>query len=973
MASEKIDALELDITSKTSTENVDKLIDSLSRLSTELGKIKSKKVSVDIKQTGDASKSAATSVNKLSGSFLTQAIRITAVIALYRKLSGVISDGVANSANYIKSLNMYTVSLGEYADNATKYGETVSDALGIDIASWQKTQGIFQTLITGFGVTGDKAAYMSQNLTQLTYDIASFYGITNEEAANKLKAALSGRLEPIRKLGYDLSQSKLVDLAKNPANYGKQTFSIDKETGAIKANTVATDDNTKHKIVNFNQLTQQEKVQLRYIALMTQVTQVQGNYARALNDPASQMNVFKQQLDMTSRALGNIFIPILNKTLPYLSAFAQLTKEALQSIANLMGFELPDMKDRTDISKNVKPYNDVVKATGNAAKNAKKMKDYLLGIDELNVFNPNTGANGANSGGKNSNLKNLKVPGYDFLGKAVENSIKKAKATIKQFFDDLKKNPFLLNDIFVWGASELGANFWEGLLGKSPEQLAQDAANMGISLEEAMVLAFTDAFANKSADIIGLLVGKTPEQLGEEAASRGMTISEYLIDGFTQKCQALGFNSTSGDQLLLDMLFGKPEDLAQRAAKTGRSVGEQFGLEAARAIIKFFDSPILSELYKILTGRDTKSDLAEINRKLAPKATTAVEINAPNVKIPNLALDGKTKGAEWVNNFASGIKSAEGKVDKASKGVLNTAINGVSNNGNSNTQFSNIANGNSSAYAESFENAYDDVWKSANKGLYQPTINGMTNNGTANSKYKATATSGVKNYTNNIGTSAQKKTVYINAVSLSNEGVSGARSKLGEFATVGANAGAGYISGINNPKNTKEAVKAGAILGANTLIQIKKTLGIESPSKEFAKVGKWSVEGYANAVTDNTKLAVNSVATMANRVLEAASRATELSNRIILNGTIADPTANRVSIPTTNNAGYGVGYANEGAMASLASNIYQAVVSGMSNANIGTSNGGDIKVIIDGKEVFKAVQTESRKRGVAISNGTFSR
>ena len=84
--------------------------------------------------------------------------------------------------------------------------------------------------------------------------------------------------------------------------------------------------------------------------------------------------------------------------------------------------------------------------------------------------------------------------------------------------------------------------------------------------------------------------------------------------------------------------------------------------------------------------------------------------------------------------------------------------------------------------------------------------------------------------------------------------------------------------------------------------------------------------------------------------------------------------ASGVSVPTSTNAGYNISAANTNAMASLAGNIYQAVVSGMSNARINTtSDNGDIKVIIDGKEVFKAVQTESRKRGVAISNGAFSR
>ena len=69
------------------------------------------------------------------------------------------------------------------------------------------------------------------------------------------------------------------------------------------------------------------------------------------------------------------------------------------------------------------------------------------------------------------------------------------------------------------------------------------------------------------------------------------------------------------------------------------------------------------------------------------------------------------------------------------------------------------------------------------------------------------------------------------------------------------------------------------------------------------------------------------------------------------------------------NAGYGIGMANQGAMATLASNIYNAVVSGMAGVSGGK---GDTVIMIDGKEVFRVVQNESRKSGVAISNGAFA-
>lgn len=896
MAAEKIDALQLDVTSSVSTDKVDELIDALGRLGTALDKLKSKSVSVNIRQTGEASNKAAGSVDKLSSSFLNQAIRITALVAVYRKLGKVVSDGIANSATYIKSLNMFTVSLGEYADNASKYGETVSQALGIDIAGWQKTQGIFQTLITGFGVTGDKAAYMSQNITQLSYDIASFYGITNEEAANKLKSALSGRLEPIRKLGYDLSQAKLVDIGQNPANYGKQTFTINKETGAIEANTVATDDNTKHKIVNFNQLTQQEKVQLRYIALMQQVTQVQGNYARALNDPANQLNVFKEQLNMTSRALGNIFIPFLNKALPYLTAFAQLAQQAFQSIANLFGFKLPDMKDRTDISKNVAPYNKVVKATGDAAKNAKKMKDYMLGIDELNVFNPNTGAGGAGGagGGENSNLKNLKLPGYDFLSKAVENSIKKAKEAIQKFFDDLKKDPFILSDIFRWGAGELGADFWEKYLGKTPEQLKKEAALHGRTIGEEFWVQFwakaKGDLGSTGSGVWSMLLGKSPDELAEEANKNGLSVGEQFAASFFEKIRL--------QKTWLQNTIFDSENIAKRAKEAGRTFGEQFGIELMKSYLEAQKgNPLFEALTRVITGKTVKELISGLDKKI-PKA----------VKKPtdNTASAYKYVSADTAKKISS-IQGGEASKDtyetlvpRAFKSDLNTAVTTSRNTGKKvvDAYTGEIAKGKSKA-----TNAGDTVSSGTASGL--------------------------------------------------NKGI--AKAKKSGMQTT-----SGYVEGVL--KLLKEAGKAGGDIGLAALKAANKKLKIESPSKAFAEVGKYSVLGFANAIESNSFLATNAVSDMSKKALNAMSM------------DIIDPmSSGTVSMPSNNNAGYAIGAANEGAMATLASNIYQAVVGGMSSVANSGSTGNDIKVIIDGKEVFKAVQAESRKRGVAISNGAFSR
>ena len=865
---------------------------------------------------------------------------------------------------------MFTVSMGEYADIATKYGQTVSDALGIDIAGWQKTQGIFQTLITGFGVTGDKAAYMSQNITQLTYDIASFYGITNEEAANKIKSALSGRLEPIRKLGYDLSQSKLVDIAKNPANYGKQTFAINKETGAIEANTVATDDNTKHKIVNFNQLTQQEKVQLRYIALMTQVTQVQGNYARALNDPANQLSVFRMQVDQTSRAFGNMFIPALNKVLPYLSAFAQLATQAFQSLANLFGFKLPDMKDRTDISKNVKPYNDVVKATGNAAKNAKKMKDYMLGIDELNVFNPNTGAGGAGGvgGGENSNLKNLKLPGYDFLSKAVENSIKKAKEAIQKLFNDWKQHPITLPlKIIALGFGELakaggevGAGFWEWFLGKSPEKLKQEADAYGRTVGEQFCVAFAEKIQQEQVDFWSKILGKTPEELEAEAQKTGTATGSKFVSSLISQFPSVP-SEWFADNLFLEAILGTPDKMAKRAGEAGRDIADQFVLEfGIKCATELAKHPILTWLFERATGHSLKADLEGMNKALMKTKTPAKKVENPYAYV-------SADKAKQISAIQNGTKNNVVTADL----VIRTPDIAKSET---------VIKGKVGAIAKDAVSTYDNEFSSeetktkttaATNVLYNSALVGANNNGTATSEFGYVSFDMAKNYIANLGTKTQKAQAYSATAGLAVYADSGLKSKNGAFKTTGEQAGAGYVLGVK--KYEKESKKVGGIIGLNALNQIRKTLGIASPSKEFAKVGKFSVEGFANSIEQNKNLAAKAATDLGKSALNALTSASDMSDRIILNGTIADPSAN-VSAKASNASGigYGIGAANEGAMANLASQIYQAVVSGMSAVKEDGEK-QDIKVIIDGKEVFKAVQTESRKRGIAVSNGTFSR
>ena len=320
----------------------------------------------------------------------------------FRQIASVMSNWVKESNDYVENLNLFTVAMGDYAEEAKAYAEEVQSVLGIDPSEWMRNQGVFMQMASGFGVVTDQAALMSKNLTQLGYDISSFYNIGIEESMEKLQSGLAGEIEPLRRLGYAIDVASLERVALN------------------------------HGITeSVNAMTQAEKAQLRYIAIMEQSTNAMGDLARTSQTPANAMRILNQQITQLSRALGNLLIPILQQIIPWVQAFVEVITEAIQALAVFFGFELPtiDYSGLDGVSVGASEAEDAI---GGATDAAKKMKRELLGIDELTILEPNasSGAGGAGGvGGVGGGLK-LDLPEYDFLG-GLTDQANELKDTVK--------------------------------------------------------------------------------------------------------------------------------------------------------------------------------------------------------------------------------------------------------------------------------------------------------------------------------------------------------------------------------------------------------------------------------------------------------------------------------------------------------------------------------------------------------------
>lgn len=211
----------------------------------------------------------------------------------------------------------------------------------------------------------------------------------------------------VRRLGYDLSVARLEQERLN--------LGIDKSVSSM---------------------TQAEKSQLRYYAMMTQVTQVQGDMARTLEQPANMLRVLKAQFEQCARAIGNLFIPILVKVLPFAIAVANALREIVAAIAGLFGVTLqaPDWGD--SFGGATAGSGAIADNMDSAAGSAKELKRYLAGFDELNVLpDQSKSGGGGGAGGGGGGLDFGELPGYDFLENAVTEKIDAWKKKLQPFVD----------------------------------------------------------------------------------------------------------------------------------------------------------------------------------------------------------------------------------------------------------------------------------------------------------------------------------------------------------------------------------------------------------------------------------------------------------------------------------------------------------------------------------------------------------
>ena len=351
-----------------------------------------------------ASQKASSSLSGLASQLENIKKRAAQLVSL-KAISTYLANAVTKFNDFYEATDLFNNAMGELSGQATELISKMESLLGIDPTEAMTNIATIQSLATSFGLASDKAYILSKNLTQLAYDESSYWNKDTATTFTAISSAISGELEPIRRLGVDLSQARLQQelLA---LGFNKQVST----------------------------LSQADKAVLRYIAIMKQTTNIQGNLAQTISSPANMVRILKSEISQLAKAVGQLLYPAFKAILPVLIAAVDLIKEFVISLASVFGQKI-EFTDFSKTQKDIGGVTDAMDDTADATKAAAKAaKDYTMGFDELNIIDPsqNSGSSGSGGGGAAGNLLgDVDLSQYDMFKDYAGSAVDEIKAKLK--------------------------------------------------------------------------------------------------------------------------------------------------------------------------------------------------------------------------------------------------------------------------------------------------------------------------------------------------------------------------------------------------------------------------------------------------------------------------------------------------------------------------------------------------------------
>lgn len=701
-------------------------------------------------------------------------MRNMAKLVSLKAIAEYLGNAVAKFNDFYEATDLFHNAMGNLSGEADTLISKMQGLLDVDPTKAMTYMATIQSLGTSFGLTSDKAYILSKNLTQLAYDEGSYWNKNVAETFTAMSSAISGEIEPIRRLGVDLSQARLQQelLA---LGFNKQVSS----------------------------LSQADKAVLRYIAIMKQTANVQGNLAQTIQSPANQIKILKAQLDMLAKSVGSLLYPAMKSILPPLIAAVQLIREFVQWVAKLMGVKVV-FTDFTKSADSVGGIGDAMDGTTDSTKKAAKaLKDYTMGFDELNIIDPTQGSSGSGGGASAGNiLGDVNLSGYDMFKQYNEEFAKQIDAIKQKIKAMLPLIATVATALAAWKLTNLITDIVDAISKMNALKsivLGLGVFTVGVVLE---ITGIKDAIENgvngkNFAEIVlGALIGTTG------AAILGKGIAQFIVTGFGNTAVGAAIKAAGGSTA------GAIIGAAVGGVVTGIPMFVTGVYDAVKNGLNTLNG-ILIPLGSTMAGAGIGAIIGSLGGPIGTGIGTLIGLIVGGLTDVGIAI------------YQNWDKITE-SLDKASESLKNWFV-GVGEWWNEKWQ----------GFSANFQTAWDSL-----PGFVQHPIQALNQ-----------ASAGLKQWFAGVGEWWNQKWAGFkeNWDKAWNSLVDTIKNLPAKFLDYGKNIVQGLIDGIN--KGIENAKKTVGGLAKAIIDKFTTDTDINSPSKVFEQFGIYIVQGLANGIT----------------------------------------------------------------------------------------------------------------------------
>lgn len=357
--------------------------------------------------------------------------------------------------------------------------DTDTASLGLDITQVTNFEAQIAQMTNSVGMMGEASIATSKAMTMLAGDMSSLTNMPLDTVMKNFSSGLSGAAMAVKKYGMDISVAALQETALG--------------LGVKK---------------NVSDMTQAEKEYLRVITMLQQSKVAWGDLAKTINSPANQFRMLKSNIKQCGLMLSRLFMPVIQKVLPWLNAMAMAVKDLMKHIGDLFGLKFDSSLGSTD-SGTSDTYDDVSDSANNAAdsiNNAadaqKKFNKQLQGFDKLNNLTTNE-----SSKDKDKNKNNAGGDASGVLSDALINAV-----------EDYEKR---------WNKAFKGMTSKADELKEKIEKLFKTAWDTGDGTEIGEALATT---LNKGIDYVNKHQSEWSSGLNKITSIMGTTLNGFVDD-----------------------------------------------------------------------------------------------------------------------------------------------------------------------------------------------------------------------------------------------------------------------------------------------------------------------------------------------------------------------------------------------------------------------------------------------------------